>query len=89
MSLTPSPGYSITIRVQIQNRPGSLGRLTTAIGRIGGDIGAVDIVHVGHDVLTRDITVDAASVAHGEQIVAADCARSTASRWSTSRTARF
>jgi malate dehydrogenase (oxaloacetate-decarboxylating) len=71
MSLTPSPGYSITIRVQIRNRPGSLGRLTTAIGRIGGDIGAVDIVHVGHDVLTRDVTVNAASVAHGEQIVAA------------------
>lgn len=71
MSLIPSPGYSITIRVQIRNRPGSLGRLTTAIGRIGGDIGAVDIVHVGHDVLTRDLTVNAASVAHGEQIVAA------------------
>ena len=71
MSLTPSPGYSVTIRVKIRNRPGSLGRLTTAIGRIGGDIGAVDIVHVGHDVLTRDLTVNAASVAHGEQIVAA------------------
>jgi malate dehydrogenase (oxaloacetate-decarboxylating) len=71
MSLTPSPGYSITIRLHIQNRPGSLGRLTTAIGRSGGDIGAVDIVHVGRDVLTRDITVNAASVAHGEQIVAA------------------
>ena len=71
MSLTPSPGYSITIRVEIQNRPGSLGRLTTAIGRIGGDIGAVDLVHVGHEVLTRDVTVNAASVSHGEQIVAA------------------
>jgi malate dehydrogenase (oxaloacetate-decarboxylating) len=71
MSLTPSPGYSITIRLHIHNRPGSLGRLTTAIGRMGGDIGAVDIVHVGRDVLTRDITVNAASVAHGEQIVAA------------------
>lgn len=71
MSLTPSPGYSVTIRVQIQNRPGSLGRLATAIGRSGGDIGAVDIVHVGRDVLTRDLTVDAASVAHGEQIVEA------------------
>jgi malate dehydrogenase (oxaloacetate-decarboxylating) len=71
MTLTPSPGYSLTIRVHIQNRPGSLGRLTTAIGRLGGDIGAVDLVHVGHDVLTRDVTVNAASVAHGEQIVAA------------------
>jgi malate dehydrogenase (oxaloacetate-decarboxylating) len=71
LSQTPSPGYSITIRVQIRNRPGGLGRLTTEIGRVGGDIAAVDIVHVGHDVLTRDVTVNAASVAHGEQIVAA------------------
>jgi len=71
MTPTPSPGYSITIRVEIRNRPGSLGRLTTAIGRIGGDIGAVDLVHIGHDVLTRDVTVNAASVAHGEQIAAA------------------
>jgi malate dehydrogenase (oxaloacetate-decarboxylating) len=67
----PSPGYSLTIRVRLLNRPGSLGRLTTAIGRAHGDIGAVDIVHIDHGVLTRDITVNASSVAHGEAIVAA------------------
>jgi malate dehydrogenase (oxaloacetate-decarboxylating) len=67
----PSPGYSITIRVKLLNRPGSLGRLTTAIGRVSGDIGAVDIVHADHGVLTRDVTVNASSVAHGGQIVAA------------------
>jgi malate dehydrogenase (oxaloacetate-decarboxylating) len=67
----PSPGYSLTIRVKLLNRPGSLGRLTTAIGRARGDIGAVDIVSAGHGVLTRDITVNAASVAHGDEIVAA------------------
>ncbi|RPI52114.1 MAG: NAD-dependent malic enzyme [Acidobacteria bacterium] len=67
----PSPGYSITIRVKLLNRPGSLGRLTTAIGRAAGDIGAVDIVSADHGVLTRDITVNASSVAHGEQIVEA------------------
>ena len=69
MSPTPSPGYSITIRVKIRNQPGRLGRLTTAIGKAGGDIGAIDIVTVGHDVLIRDITVNAASVEHGEEIV--------------------
>jgi malate dehydrogenase (oxaloacetate-decarboxylating) len=67
----PSPGYSVTVRVNLQNRPGSLGRLTTAIGRAGGDIGAVDIVSASHGVMTRDITINASSVAHGEQIVAA------------------
>ena len=69
--MNPSPGYSLTVRVTIRNRPGSLGRLTTAIGKAGGDIGAIDIVSVGHDVLTRDVTVNAASVDHGEQVVAA------------------
>jgi malate dehydrogenase (oxaloacetate-decarboxylating) len=67
----PSPGYSLTIRVSLVNRPGSLGRLTTAIGRANGDIGAVDIVSVGQGVLVRDLTVNASSVEHGEQIVAA------------------
>jgi malate dehydrogenase (oxaloacetate-decarboxylating) len=67
----PSPGYSITLRVRILNRPGGLGRLTTAIGRAGGDIGAVDIVSVGRGVLVRDITVNTSSVEHGEQIVRA------------------
>ncbi len=67
----PSPGYSLTIRVKLLNRPGSLGRLATAIGRAHGDIGAVDIVSAGHGVLTRDITVNASSVAHGDDIVRA------------------
>jgi malate dehydrogenase (oxaloacetate-decarboxylating) len=48
-----------------------LGKLTSAIGAAGGDIGAIDIVEVGAGQLVRDLTVAAASVAHGEQIVAA------------------
>ena len=67
----PTPGYSLTIRVRLLNRPGSLGRLTSAIGRAGGDIGAIDIVDVSLGVLTRDLTVNASSVEHGEQIVRA------------------
>jgi malate dehydrogenase (oxaloacetate-decarboxylating) len=67
----PSPGYSLTVRARILNRPGGLGRLTTAIGLARGDIGAVDIVGVGHGVLTRDVTINASSVEHGAQIVEA------------------
>ena len=68
-TLNPSPGYSLTVRAKILNRPGGLGRLTTAIGRARGDIGAVDIVSVGQDVLIRDLTINASSLEHGEQIV--------------------
>jgi malate dehydrogenase (oxaloacetate-decarboxylating) len=45
--------------------------LTIAIGRAGGDIGAIDIVTVGNDYIIRDITVSAVSSSHGEQIVEA------------------
>ena len=68
---TPSASYSMTLRVKIHNQPGKLGEITTAIGRAGGDIGAIDIVSVGKDFLVRDITVNAASEAHDEQIIAA------------------
>jgi malate dehydrogenase (oxaloacetate-decarboxylating) len=43
--------------------------LTLAIGRAGGDIGAIDIVTVGNDYIIRDITVSSVSSTHGEHIV--------------------
>jgi malate dehydrogenase (oxaloacetate-decarboxylating) len=42
-----------------------------AIGKAGGDIGAIDIVTVGNDYIIRDVTVSSVSSKHGEQIVEA------------------
>src|SRR3954466_10918575 len=58
----------MTLRVKIHNLPGKLGEITTAIGRAGGDIGAIDIVSVGKDFLIRDITVNAYSEQHDDEI---------------------
>ena len=66
---TPSASYSVTLRVKIHNLPGKLGQITTAIGAAGGDIDAIDIVSVGKDFLIRDITVNAASEQHDQEIV--------------------
>jgi malate dehydrogenase (oxaloacetate-decarboxylating) len=66
---TPNASYSLTLRIKIHNKPGKLGEITTAIGRAGGDIEAVDIVSVGKDFLIRDITVNAYSEKHDEEIV--------------------
>jgi malate dehydrogenase (oxaloacetate-decarboxylating) len=66
-----SASYSITIRVEIQNRIGMLGRVMSAIGKAGGDIGAVDIAGFGKDTVLRDITVNARDEAHEKQIAAA------------------
>lgn len=66
----PSASYSITMRVEIQNRPGMLGKIASAIGKAGGDIGAVDIAGFGSHTIIRDITVNARDEAH-EKIIAA------------------
>jgi malate dehydrogenase (oxaloacetate-decarboxylating) len=69
MEHTPSASYSLTLRVKLASRSGMLGELTTAIGRAGGDIGAIDIVSVIADSVIRDISVNAASSEHGKLIV--------------------
>jgi malate dehydrogenase (oxaloacetate-decarboxylating) len=70
-SLTPSASYSLTIRAAIKNRPGMLGRLTSAIGEAGGDIRAVDLVELVKDIIVRDFTINARDEQHGQAIVAA------------------
>src|SRR5437588_8526524 len=67
----PTASYSLTLRLNIQNQPGMLGRIASAIGAAGGDIGAVDIVGVGKGHIVRDLTVDARDERHGDAIVAA------------------
>jgi len=71
MAAIPTEGYSLTLRIRLANRPGMLGRLTSAIGDAGGNIGAIDIVDAGTGQLVRDITVYASGVPHGEEIVRA------------------
>lgn len=69
MIAKPSASYSITMRVEIQNRPGMLGKIASTIGKAGGDIGAVDIAGFGKGTIIRDITVSARDEVH-EQIIA-------------------
>ena len=65
----PSASYSLTVRLEIDNKPGMLGKITSAIGKAAGDIGAVDVVSVGKSTITRDLTFKARDETHGQQIV--------------------
>ena len=58
MAAPPSAQYSLTLRVEIEHRPGMLGRVASAIGEAGGTIGAVDLVQVEREHTIRDITVE-------------------------------
>src|SRR2546422_6217182 len=66
---SPSASYSLTVRLENTNRPGMLGRVTSAIGKAGGDIGAIDLVQVGRSTITRDLTFKARDERHGQQVV--------------------
>ena len=65
----PSASYSFTVRLQIENRPGMLGRVASVIGEAGGDIGAVDLVETTRERTERDITVKCRDSGHAQQIM--------------------
>ncbi|MBB72805.1 MAG: NAD-dependent malic enzyme [Legionellales bacterium] len=60
---------SITVRIKLSNKVGSLSHVMSAIADAGGSIGAVDINHVENDIVTRDITIDTVDEKHAEQII--------------------
>jgi malate dehydrogenase (oxaloacetate-decarboxylating) len=68
MTNAPSASYSLTVRLEIDNKPGMLGKITSAIGKAGGDIGAIDVVTVGNSTITRDLSFKGRDEAHGQQI---------------------
>lgn len=65
----PSLSYSITLRLEIENRIGMFSRITSAISEVGGDLGSIDIVRVKQGKIIRDVTVNAPDEAHEREIV--------------------
>jgi malate dehydrogenase (oxaloacetate-decarboxylating) len=68
MADTPTPAYSVRIRVRMDNEPGMLGKLAIAIGEVGGNISGLRGFEVKSAVLDEDIVVNCTSVAHQEQV---------------------
>jgi malate dehydrogenase (oxaloacetate-decarboxylating) len=67
----PSASFSATLRVRLENHPGTFGRLAEAIGQAGGLLGAIDLVRVERGTKVRDVTVLAGDAEHMERIAAA------------------
>jgi malate dehydrogenase (oxaloacetate-decarboxylating) len=69
VSITPSAQYRLTIRVRLQDTPGVVGLLTSAIGEAGGMVGAVDLIEADAGTSIRDIVVDASNREHWGRIL--------------------
>lgn len=65
----PSPSYSITLRLEIENRIGMFSQIANAISQAGGDLGSIDIVRVERGKIIRDVTVNARDEAHEKEII--------------------
>jgi malate dehydrogenase (oxaloacetate-decarboxylating) len=70
VSSTPSAQYSLTIRIEIEDTPGMLGRVASAIGDAGGTIGAIDLVE-SELHLIRDVTINTPGDEHWGEVTAA------------------
>jgi len=68
MADTPTPAFSIRVRVRMVNQPGMLGRLAIAIGEVGGNISGLEGFEVKTAHLDEDVVVNCTSEAHQEQV---------------------
>ena len=67
---TPSAQFSLTLRVELPQKPGGvLGKVTAAITRAGGAIVAVDTVEARGEHTLREITVECSSVEHRGEVI--------------------
>src|SRR4051794_2610072 len=65
---TPSPGYSITIRVEVPSDANATAALTTAVASTGGALTALDVAESRTDRLVVDVTCDTKDEDHGVRI---------------------
>jgi malate dehydrogenase (oxaloacetate-decarboxylating) len=67
----PSAQFSVTLRVHLENRPGSFAAIAEAIAAEGGLLDAIDLVRVERTKKVRDVTVLATDADALDRIVAA------------------
>jgi malate dehydrogenase (oxaloacetate-decarboxylating) len=66
-----SASFSATIRIRLDDSPGTFARVAAAIGGAGASLGAIDIVRVERTTKVRDVTVLAADGSHMDEVAAA------------------
>ena len=67
----PSPGYSITLRVEAPITPGATAELSAAVGKSGGVLTALDVVESHYDRIVVDVTCNASDGDHADAITEA------------------
>ncbi|MFY9677838.1 NAD-dependent malic enzyme, partial [Glutamicibacter protophormiae] len=64
----PSPGYSLTLRVETPASITATSELAAAVGSAGAHITALDVTESHHTHMVVDVSCNTMDVAHGEQV---------------------
>jgi len=65
---TPSPGYAVTLRVELPTSADSTGGLTAAVSNAGAVLTALDVVESTHNSIVVDVTCNATDEDHAKRI---------------------
>ncbi|MFN8018708.1 MAG: NAD-dependent malic enzyme [Acidimicrobiales bacterium] len=68
--VSPTAAFSVSIRVRLDNQPGTLGRMAAAIGGVGGNIVALEGFEAKEEHLDEDLIVNCRSEEHIAEVVA-------------------
>ncbi|MDQ4131089.1 MAG: NAD-dependent malic enzyme, partial [Actinomycetota bacterium] len=63
--------HSVTLRVSLDNLPGTLGRVTRVVEELGAEISSIDAVRAHRNLVVRDITAQVRDDVHGDELAAA------------------
>lgn len=69
VDLNPSASFSLTIELEIPNRPGALASIMSTIASHGGSLGDIVLLQRNLKFTQRELTVDASSTEQGDQII--------------------
>ena len=67
--VSPTAAFSVSIRVRLDNTPGTLGRMAAAIGGVGGNIVALEGFEAKDEYLDEDLIVNCRSEQHIQEVV--------------------
>lgn len=69
VDLNPSASFSLKIKIEIPNRPGTLAAVINAIAVVGGSLGDIALLQQNLKFTQRELTVDASSSEHADKII--------------------
>jgi malate dehydrogenase (oxaloacetate-decarboxylating) len=69
--LTPNSSFSLTVRLELLNKAGTLAKVIKAIADVGGSLGEISLIERDLKFTKRELQIDASSTEHTEKIVEA------------------